>query len=208
MLDTRHAICRLAERLAEEEDPKAALGAVRALRAELDEFERSVVAAALEGGSSFGDVARQLGISRQAAHRRYRDLVPSDPRPVLSAHAIRALQLAQEEARALGASALSSEHLLIGVLRGGGDTCRALEAEGITRDGVRECVRAGGGGEGEACGRAALNAAATIAAARGAPCIDPDHIVLAALAAGDGGALRAITALGVKPAAVRARLGC
>ena len=44
------------------------------LRRELDELERAHVGRALQSGSSFADVARPLGISRQAAHRRYRDL--------------------------------------------------------------------------------------------------------------------------------------
>ena len=54
--------------------PAAALRAMTALREELDAFERLQVARALDAGQSFGDVARAIGISRQAAHRRYRDL--------------------------------------------------------------------------------------------------------------------------------------
>ena len=56
-------------------EPPVALRALTALREELVAFERLEVARALDGGATFSDVARAVGISRQAAHRRYRDLV-------------------------------------------------------------------------------------------------------------------------------------
>ena len=53
-------------------DPEEALHTLSVLRRELDAFERVQAWRALDSGSSYGAVARALGISRQAAHRRYR----------------------------------------------------------------------------------------------------------------------------------------
>jgi len=62
--------------------PAAALRAMTALREELEAFERLQVARALDAGQSFSAVARALGISRQAAHRRYRDLAAGHRDPL------------------------------------------------------------------------------------------------------------------------------
>ena len=96
--------------------------------------------------------------------------------------------------------------------RSGGGTSRALEAGAVTADATRKGLRAGregdSTGDGAATAKAILAEAAEIARARHASSIDADHLVLAALNGPDGGALRAVTALGVTPAAVRQRLGC
>ncbi len=55
-----------------ERDPLLALDELQALRSELDAYENELVGRALASGASFAAVARSLGISRQAAHRRYR----------------------------------------------------------------------------------------------------------------------------------------
>ena len=118
---TEHAV-RAAE-------PAASLRAVTALREELVAFERLQVARMLDAGGSFGAVGQALGISRQAAHRRYRDLVGvelPDPRPasgaprgriLVTSEARAAVNLAREEATALGAGTVGSEHLLLGIIR-------------------------------------------------------------------------------------------
>ena len=72
--DQEQRILRLAEAAAAAPEPEASLRALRALREELDEFERRRVAKALRSGASFGQVARAVGITRQSAHRRYRHL--------------------------------------------------------------------------------------------------------------------------------------
>ena len=195
-------------------EPEEALVKLGELRSELSAYERSRVTDALRSGYSFGAVATALGISRQAAHRRYRDLAhaPAEPLP-LSNHARHAIRLAGEEAAAAGARAAASEHLLLGVLRSGCGAARALEAEGITVEATRECLRAGDeirgfcgrqrGGRPRRPARGGLDRARTRRLVR-----ERRHIALAALNSKDGGALRAITALGVTPAAVRERLGC
>src|SRR3954471_9679033 len=114
----------LVEEAARAPDPCAALRALTTLRREVDELERRQVALALAAGRSFADVAQALGVSRQAAHRRYRHLAgtvpapepgrtaPGPPRPAMASPeppsrvaippAVRAVfALAREEARAL-----------------------------------------------------------------------------------------------------------
>ena len=210
----QHRICLLADEAATATEPEVALEKLRELRAELVALERARVAQALRTGSSFGSVAKAMGISRQAAHRRYRELAPSKARSLsLSRQVRQAIRLARQEATAAGARGLSSGHLLLGVLRSGGGTSLALEAGGVTAEAARRCLRAGDGDarEGAATAetaKAVLAEAAEIARARHASSIEADHLVLAALNGPDGGARRAITALGVTPAAVRERLGC
>lgn len=52
-------------------DPAAALAAVVALRRLADRLEMAAAAAAAEQGWSWTDVAGALGISRQAAHKKF-----------------------------------------------------------------------------------------------------------------------------------------
>jgi DNA invertase Pin-like site-specific DNA recombinase len=54
--------------------PIVALRSVGTLRRELEAFERAQVAQALADGASFASIARELGLSRQAVHRRFRHL--------------------------------------------------------------------------------------------------------------------------------------
>ena len=72
-------VCALAHASADAEDADAALRALTELRTEVDGFIRVHARRALGSGRSFSDIARALGISRQAAHRRFRDLT-STPR--------------------------------------------------------------------------------------------------------------------------------
>src|SRR3954454_15843638 len=80
-------LARLATEAAGASSPGAALRRVRALRRELDDFEREQVARALADGASFAAVGRDLGLSRQAVHRRFRGVAgggagaPAPPPP-------------------------------------------------------------------------------------------------------------------------------
>ena len=88
MTDLPDRLVELLEHAVRASDPEVALHALTALRRELDAFERVQAWRALDAGSSYGSVARALGISRQAAHRRYRDLAAPPPqRPTLAPEA-------------------------------------------------------------------------------------------------------------------------
>jgi ATP-dependent Clp protease ATP-binding subunit ClpA len=160
-----------------------------------------------------------LGISRQAAHRRFRDLAPARRRDPLVATdaARRVVRLAQAEALAAGASP-GSEHVLLGILRTDCEAARALRFDGVTPERARACVQSNAvrtpDGEPRHAREAGhssslpriLKQAARVALRRGDRELDPDPLLLAAVADPDGGARRTLTALSVEPASLRARL--
>ena len=53
------------------EDPEAGLRAVAALRRLLERLERIHVENALTGGHSWQEIADELGVSKQAVHKKY-----------------------------------------------------------------------------------------------------------------------------------------
>jgi hypothetical protein len=215
------------------DDPTAALRALQALREELDAFERLQVARALDAGASFGAVARAMGISRQAAHRRYRDLVgvelPEDAgatpaerpgRVLVTSEARTAVSLAREEASLLGSGTVGSEHLLLGILRSRGTrAARCLEARGVTLAATRRCAQptlvegepppapppqVRPGPRGiSAYARSVFEQSLKEAVRRGDGYIGVEHLLLAAVADPAGGACRTLAELGVDVDAVR-----
>ena len=80
-------------------------------------FERRQVAHALAEGASFAAVARDLGLSRQAVHRRFRDLAGAEAPLQTAPEVRRVLQNAREEAGMLGAEMLGTEYLVLAILR-------------------------------------------------------------------------------------------
>src|SRR3954468_24062860 len=109
-------IVALLERALTVPAPIESLATLAELRTELDELERAHVARALQAGESFADVARPLGISRQAAHRRYRKLAVAAPaRPALSPQARAALVRARDEAARHGSMSIDSTHVLLAI---------------------------------------------------------------------------------------------
>jgi uncharacterized protein YerC len=106
----------LLERAITAAEPTAALRALTALRDELDALERQQVGRALREGKTFTAIAQPLGISRQAAHRRYRDL---HSQPTLSPEARSALMRAREEATRHGSRSIDGQHLLLALAGSG-----------------------------------------------------------------------------------------
>jgi transposase-like protein len=225
MTDLPDRLTDLLEHAVRASDPEVALHALTALRRELDAFERVQAWRALEAGSSYGAVARALGISRQAAHRRYRELAaatepPSgaDPQPLqVSPEARAAVQLAAEEAEALGAVQLGSEHLLLGILRAGDDVAAgALHAAGVTLENARAAATPTFAGDESAnedrasavtaYARRVFGEAMRHAAADPGRAIGVRDLMLEALRDPTGGACRTLSALGVSPDDVAERL--
>ena len=208
-------LCRLAQEAADADDPLLALQTLVELRHELEAFTRWHVQKGLHAGRSFGDIARALGISRQAAHRRYRELAPSQgPRVSATDQARAVLKLARQESLLGGAAALGSEHVLIAVLRCHGAAAEALTREGVTLEAVRARARAlaaerdGATGMGYASEglRGVLRDAARNTIAAGERWLDVNALLQAALEEPEGGATRVLAALGVDVTAVLARL--
>jgi hypothetical protein len=200
--------------------PAAALRAMTVLREELDAFERLQVARALDAGQSFGDVARALGISRQAAHRRYRDLagmslpddVRGDKRLIVTSEARAAATLAREEAMTMGSATVGSEHLLLGIIRSR-SLAGVLDPAGVTLAEARRCAQptlVGGAPSGHRAlspyAEVVFAAALREAVRRGDGFVGVDHLLLASLDDPNGGACRTLYELGVEPSALRAAL--
>jgi len=221
-VDPSQRLVELLEHAVEASDPEVALHALSALRRELDAFERVQAWRALDGGSSYGSVARALGISRQAAHRRYRELAAAtEPPPGADAptrlrvapEARAAVQLASEEAAALGAARMGSEHLLLGILRAGDPIAAgALRAAGVTIENARLAATPTMAGEDLPDEKLTAYARRVFTEALRAAATDPSHMIgvadllRSALADETGGACRTLEALGVNVAALRASL--
>lgn len=67
------------KQLPDAKHPAQALAAVLALRQTADHLERQAVAAALQQGWSWSQIAEALGVSKQAAHRRLSDVQAAAP---------------------------------------------------------------------------------------------------------------------------------
>jgi ATP-dependent Clp protease ATP-binding subunit ClpA len=205
-------LCRLAERAAQEDDPVAALEALTAAGRELEAAIREQVARALATGRSYGELSRPLGISRQAAHRRFRDVAPprAPGRPtkvVVSPAARHVLRIARTEAQAYGSTTVAGAHVLAAILRCGGPVAAILHQEGVTSERLRRCMHAvESGPDSAAAVRDALLGAARCALARGSRQVEVDDVALSALAA-DGGARGILAVLDVDVASLRRRLG-
>jgi len=212
---TAENICRLAERASGAASPDEALQMVKALRSELNDFEREHVARALTLGESVSDIARALGVSRQSAHRRFRDLVPprqTSTRSRPTPEAKLAVEYARREARELGAAGVSGEHLLLGILRSGDSaTVRALGDAGVTVEDARWAalvVRAARDQENALSDetRAVLAEALRAAADERAPMVGIEHLLVGVLSDPAGGAASVLGTIGVSVDTVRARV--
>ncbi|MGY4720212.1 hypothetical protein [Naumannella cuiyingiana] len=59
-------------------DPRRGLRAIHALRRATDAWELAQVEAALAAGLSWAEIATELGVTKQAAHKRYAKRVHPD----------------------------------------------------------------------------------------------------------------------------------
>jgi transposase-like protein len=141
-------LCRLAEAATSALTPLEAVERLKALRTAVDELERQEIARALAAGESMSEVARALGVSRQAAHRRFRYLAGG--RPAATAEARLVLLYARREATALGSS-VGPEHVLLAILRHRDKRAvAALEVMGLTVEDARARLLAGAAQGGDA----------------------------------------------------------
>jgi ATP-dependent Clp protease ATP-binding subunit ClpA len=199
----------LAEQASDAVVPTEALRFVRELRMEIDDFERQQVARALAAGEPVTAVARALGVRRQSAHRRFRDLIPARVharRLAPSPETRLAVQYARDEAEELGADGIGSEHLLLGLLRSGDHPAvQALEELGVNYEAAREECRKRDADTGADGPKPVLAAAARAARAAGASQVGIEHLLDGVLFDAAGGAAQIVQALGVaREAAVRA----
>ena len=186
------------------DDPAGGLAAVRELREHLARLESIHVENALREGWRWSDVAASLGLSKQAAHRKYAQAMR--PRLERDTGAARlAVLYARQEAAALGANALGTEHLLLGLTRlPGTRATTVLSGLGVTGASVRRVLpdlQPEPGAPFTIPCRAALQDAL-----RDRPGLEPEHVLLALLRQEGSGALRALNLLGVQTRAIRTSL--
>ena len=209
-------------------DPETALRALTALRHELDAAEPDLVLRALQGGASWSRIARALGITKQAAHRKYRylfdhamDAGAGGPKPLVTEEARQSMYFAREEAKRLGQAGVGTEHVLLGILRcRGSHAVEALNALGITVETARGCLRptmpglpANSSGPERPSpdgitpqARRIVEGSLREALKRGEGHIGVEHLLLALLSDSRSGAVQTLEALRTTPAAIRRRL--
>ena len=206
-------------------DPDTALRALTALRQELDATEPELVLRALQDGASWSQVARALGITKQAAHRKYRYLfehsinVPASAKLLVTGEARRTIRYAREEAKRLRQPGVGTEHILLGILRCERSAgARALNALGVTLERARACLHttlpgltpeqlesAGGDGISQQA-RRILERSIREAAQRGDDHIGVEHLLLALLVDSRNGAVQTLEDLKTTPARVKRQL--
>jgi hypothetical protein len=195
-------------------DPDAALTAIAELRRRLDTLEAAHVDEAVGAGWSWQRIADSLGVTRQAAHSRHaRRSRQGRGGLVVAGRARRAVRRAREEAARMGAEALDTDHLLLGLLLDpeDGPVKAALDACGIDYDQVHARAQPerrlrSGRPEVSPEARHALEQSMREAVARGDARLDVEHLLLAVLHEPGGRGQRAVMAAGQSPNAVERRL--
>src|SRR3954452_5657981 len=143
-MKTTHPLDDLLARASALHDPATGLDGVRALREHLDRLEALHVENGLRAGWSWREVAEGLGLSKQAAHRKYAALmrerlagsVPGASAGPVTAATRLAVAPGRQEAEALRRDAVGTEHVLLGITRlGSGPAADALAAAGGTAGG-------------------------------------------------------------------------
>jgi hypothetical protein len=215
-MPTSRRIADLAAAVAQAPTAGEALRTIRELRRELDAFERDQVARALSEGATFATVARELGVSRQAAHRRFRSLAAGEEPLQTSLDARRVLRLARDEASAAAAPAANGSHIVLATLRVADlPAAELLRRAGATLERARTQVEAATprtplfrrSPESSAEElRTLLAAPARVARARGDHRIEVEHLLLGTLGDQASDAARTLGALGVDAKSVEAEL--
>jgi|SRR4051812_17130998 ATP-dependent Clp protease ATP-binding subunit ClpA len=216
--------------------PDEGLPAIATLRKELDALERHHVATAIVQDWSWSEVAKALGVSKQAAHKKHAEAVRTltgddatylgGETVVVTAQARAAVGFAREEARVAGSEVVGAEHLLLGALRAEkGPIATALEATGVTLPTARRSLQptppeveadiaAGAADTASAAARtgvaplarACLERSLREAVRRGDRHLGVEHLLLSLLGEPDGGAARTLEALGVSATQLRREL--
>ena len=122
---------------AKSDDASDQLAAAARAVAELEEVADAVMAHFVDrcrrSGRSWSEISAALGVSKQAAHKRF----AAPPLDRFTPRAKSALNAAAEAARSLGHDSVGTEHLLLGLFEpAGGIAARVLEEAGISRANV------------------------------------------------------------------------
>ncbi|HET6391201.1 MAG TPA: Clp protease N-terminal domain-containing protein [Blastococcus sp.] len=156
---------------------------------------------ARRSGASWSDIGRSMGVSKQAAQKRFvpkaeNDLDPAQGFSRFTPRARKVVVAAQEEARAAGNTTVTPGHLVLGLLsEPEGLGARAVDAQGVPADAVRRTAVAtlpAAGGDVpalipfDAQAQKALELTFRQALRLGHNYIGTEHVLLALLEAEDG----------------------
>lgn len=106
---------------------------------------------ARRSGASWTEIGRSMGVTKQAARKRFVPKVPGEAAEVdasdgFSRYTLRAknvIMSAQNEARAAGNDEIGAPHLILGLLsEPGGVAAQAIHAQGVVPDTIRRTVAA------------------------------------------------------------------
>jgi ClpA/ClpB-like protein len=137
----------LAGAAAQQRDPEMGLRSVGALREAIESLEAAHVSRAVRAGWSWSRIARALGVTKQAAHKKHANKAKAPPsdvdmhRLLVEPAARRAVFLARHEADSYRASAVGTGHLLLGLMRlGEGPAAEALGSLDLSLAAIRDQV--------------------------------------------------------------------
>jgi hypothetical protein len=167
---------------------------------------------ARRAGASWTDIGQHMGVSKQAAQKRFVPRVPEDIDLSDAAafgrfteRARRAVEAAQEEARTALHSAIEPEHLVLGLLKPGGIAAQIFGEVGVTPEVLRAAVATPGAEKKPRKGhmpvspatKKTLQLVVREALRLGHNYIGTEHILLGVLSDDQEPAARALTGLGV-----------
>jgi hypothetical protein len=230
------SLTTLVRRAGAESRPDDGLPAIARIRKELDALERHHVATAIVQGWSWSRVAKSLGVSKQAAHRKHseavRALTADDSSSIggatvmVTGQARAAVGFAREEARMAGSEIVATEHLLLGLMRASTPpVSTVLEAAGVTlaaarislqptlveedsnvASGARDTATAAARTGVSPLARACLEESLREAVRRGDRHLGVEHLLLSLLDRPEGGATRTREQRDASPARLRREL--
>ena len=166
-----------------------------------------------KAGHSWAEISGALGVTKQAAHKRFSWATPALER--FTARAREAVDAATDAAKALDQPYVGTEHVLLGLFEPEGSIALAiLEEAGLTRDGVEAALLAriprGAGAPGEPPltprAASALAGALSEALALGHNYIGTEHILLGLFREPEGVAYLLLEEAGVTHDACRAKV--
>ncbi|UNO38857.1 Clp protease N-terminal domain-containing protein [Streptomyces sp. MST-110588] len=178
---------------------------------------------ARRSGASWTDIGRSMGVTKQAAQKRFVPKAPGEPSDLdpsqgfgrFTPRARKAVVVSQEEARAAGHAEIRTEHLVLGLLAEPEALApKAIVAQGVSLETVRRTVTAAlppAAGEVpalipfDASTRKVLELTFREALRLGHNYVGTEHILLALLEQEDGAG--ALTGLGVDKAATETYVG-
>jgi Clp amino terminal domain, pathogenicity island component len=206
-------------------DPEVGLSAVAALRDQIEEIEWAHVSQALRCGWTWEEIGNALGVTKQAAHRKYasRPLAPPREgdlhRTIITDAARESVFLARKEAAGRHDTIVGTDHLLLGLLQQGeGRAADALAALGVTLQAARMQADQFATTTGATSAdpeqlpmsrgaREALEQASAEMVRRCDTELDTEHLLLALVRDPDSGAVRLLASLGVSPGDVERAIG-